>query len=245
VSRKPVVGVLALQGDVREHLAALPELGVEVVTVRRPEELAGVDALVVPGGESTTIGKLTARAGLLEPLRAAVAGGLPVYGSCAGMVVLADRLVDAPPDQVTVGGLDVTVRRNAFGRQVDSFESQVELDGVAGGPVHAVFIRAPWVEEAGADVQVLGRVVGGAADGRIVAVRQGNLVATSFHPELTGDRRVHALFVDIVRRHLAARAGVAAGDEGGQDSVNERAGSPGNTAGRPRTRPTGASEEDS
>jgi 5'-phosphate synthase pdxT subunit len=240
-----VVGVLALQGDVREHLAALPELGVEVVTVRRPEELAGVDALVVPGGESTTIGKLTARAGLLEPLRAAVAGGLPVYGSCAGMVVLADRLVDAPPDQVTVGGLDVTVRRNAFGRQVDSFESQVELDGVAGGPVHAVFIRAPWVEEAGADVQVLGRVVGGAADGRIVAVRQGNLVATSFHPELTGDRRVHALFVDIVRRHLAARAGVGAGDEGGQDSVNERAGSPGNTAGRPRTRPTGASEEDS
>jgi 5'-phosphate synthase pdxT subunit len=245
VSRKPVVGVLALQGDVREHLAALPELGVEVVTVRRPEELAGVDALVVPGGESTTIGKLTVRAGLLEPLRAAVAGGLPVYGSCAGMVVLADRLVDAPPDQVTVGGLDVTVRRNAFGRQVDSFESQVELDGVAGGPVHAVFIRAPWVEEAGADVQVLGRVVGGAADGRIVAVRQGNLVATSFHPELTGDRRVHALFVDIVRRHLAARAGVGAGDEGGQDSVNERAGSPGNTAGRPRTRPTGASEEDS
>ena len=191
--------MLALQGDVREHLAALPELGVEVVTVRRPEELAGVDALVVPGGESTTIGKLTVRAGLLEPLRAAVAGGLPVYGSCAGMVVLADRLVDAPPDQVTVGGLDVTVRRNAFGRQVDSFESQVELDGVAGGPMHAVFIRAPWVEEAGADVQVLGRVVGGAADGRIVAVRQGNLVATSFHPELTGDRRVHALFVDIVR----------------------------------------------
>jgi pyridoxal 5'-phosphate synthase pdxT subunit len=245
VSRKPVVGVLALQGDVREHLAALPELGVEVVTVRRPEELAGVDALVVPGGESTTIGKLAVRAGLLEPLRAAVAGGLPVYGSCAGMVVLADRLVDAPPDQVTVGGLDVTVRRNAFGRQVDSFESQVELDGVAGGPVHAVFIRAPWVEEAGADVQVLGRVVGGAADGRIVAVRQGNLVATSFHPELTGDRRVHALFVDIVRRHLAARAGVGAGDEGGQDSVNERAGSPGNTAGRPRTWPTGASEEDS
>jgi pyridoxal 5'-phosphate synthase pdxT subunit len=245
VSRKPVVGVLALQGDVREHLAALPELGVEVVTVRRPEELAGVDALVVPGGESTTIGKLAVRAGLLEPLRAAVAGGLPVYGSCAGMVVLADRLVDAPPDQVTVGGLDVTVRRNAFGRQVDSFESQVELDGVAGGPVHAVFIRAPWVEQAGADVQVLGRVVGGAADGRIVAVRQGNLVATSFHPELTGDRRVHALFVDIVRRHLAARAGVGAGDEGGQDSVNERAGSPGNTAGRPRTRPTDASEEDS
>jgi pyridoxal 5'-phosphate synthase pdxT subunit len=215
VSRKPVVGVLALQGDVREHLATLPELGAEAVTVRRPEELAEVDALVVPGGESTTMARLAARFGLLEPLRAAVAGGLPVYGSCAGMIMLADRLLDAPADQVTVGGLDVTVRRNAFGRQVDSFESQVEIDGVAGGPVHAVFIRAPWVEQAGEGVQVLGRVVGGPADGRIVAVRQGNLVATSFHPELTGDRRVHALFVEIVRRHLAEQAGVDAGNERG------------------------------
>ncbi|MDP9430168.1 MAG: pyridoxal 5'-phosphate synthase glutaminase subunit PdxT [Actinomycetota bacterium] len=213
MSRKPVVGVLALQGDVREHLATLSALGAEAVTVRRPEELAAVDALVVPGGESTTMGKLAARFGLLEPLRVAVGDGLPVYGSCAGMIMLADRLLDAPPDQVTVGGLDVTVRRNAFGRQVDSFESQVEIDGVAGGPVHAVFIRAPWVEQTADDVQVLGRVVGGAADGRIVAVRQGNLVATSFHPELTGDRRVHALFVDIVRRHLAERAGAAAGYE--------------------------------
>ncbi|SDY21659.1 pyridoxal phosphate synthase yaaE subunit [Geodermatophilus africanus] len=212
MSRTPVVGVLALQGDVREHLATLRELGAEAVTVRRPEELAAVDALVVPGGESTTMARLTARFGLLEPLRAAVAAGLPVYGSCAGMIVLADRLLDAPPDQVTVGGLDVTVRRNAFGRQVDSFESRVEVDGVAGGPVHAVFIRAPWVEQAGEGVQVLGRVVGGPADGRIVAVRQGNLVATSFHPELTGDRRVHALFVDIVRRHLAEQAGVDAGN---------------------------------
>jgi pyridoxal 5'-phosphate synthase pdxT subunit len=207
--------VLALQGDVREHLATLRALGTEAVTVRRPEELAAVDALVVPGGESTTMAKLAARFGLLEPLRAAVAGGLPVYGSCAGMIMLADRLLDAPPDQVTVGGLDVTVRRNAFGRQVDSFESPVRIDGVDGGPVHAVFIRAPWVEQAGAGVHVLGRVVGGAADGRIVAVRQGNLVATSFHPELTGDRRVHALFVDIVRRHLAEQAGVCAGDERG------------------------------
>ena len=203
---RPVIGVLALQGDVREHLTTLPELGARAVTVRRPEELAGVDALVVPGGESTTMAKLAARFGLLGPLRDAVAGGLPVYGSCAGMIMLADRLLDAPADQVTVGGLDVTVRRNAFGRQVDSFESQVEIDGVAGGPVHAVFIRAPWVEQAGEGVQVLGRVVGGPADGRIVAVRQGNLVATSFHPELTGDRRVHALFVDIVRRRLAERA---------------------------------------
>jgi 5'-phosphate synthase pdxT subunit len=208
-----VVGVLALQGDVREHLATLSALGAQALTVRRPEELAAVDALVVPGGESTTMARLAARFGLLEPLRAAVAGGLPVYGSCAGMIMLADRLLDAPPDQVTVGGLDVTVRRNAFGRQVDSFESEVRIEGVEGGPVHAVFIRAPWVEQAGEGVQVLGRVVGGAADGRIVAVRQGDLVATSFHPELTGDRRVHALFVDIVRRHLAERAGAAAGNE--------------------------------
>ena len=216
MSENPVVGVLALQGDVREHLATLPALGAEAVTVRRPEELAAVDALVVPGGESTTMAKLAARFGLLGPLRDAVAGGLPVYGSCAGMIMLADRLLDAPADQVTVGGLDVTVRRNAFGRQVDSFESQVEVDGVAGGPVHAVFIRAPWVEQAGEGVQVLGRVVGGPADGRIVAVRQGNLVATSFHPELTGDRRVHALFVDIVRRHRVEQAGTAAGNERGK-----------------------------
>jgi 5'-phosphate synthase pdxT subunit len=187
--------------------------------VRRPEELAGVDGLVLPGGESTTIVKLAARVGLLEPLRAAISGGLPAYGSCAGMILLADRILDAPPDQETVGGLDVTVRRNAFGRQVDSFESEIGLDGelaaVAGGSLHAVFIRAPWVEEAAAGVQVLGRVVGGSADGRIVAVRQGNLVATSFHPELTGDRRVHAMFVDIVRSHLAQQAGHAAGYERG------------------------------
>ena len=199
MSRKPVVGVLALQGDVREHLATLPELGAEAVTVRRPEELAAVDALVVPGGESTTMARLAARFGLLEPLRAAVAGGLPVYGSCAGMIMLADRLLDAPPDQVTVGGLDVTVRRNAFGRQVDSFESQVEIEGVAGGPVHAVFIRAPWVEATGPAVEALASVDVPGAGTRIVAVRQGPVLATSFHPELTGDQRVHALFVDMVR----------------------------------------------
>ncbi len=205
--RTPLIGVLALQGDVREHLAALTEQGARAVAVRRPDELAAVDGLVLPGGESTTIVKLAARFGLLEPLRAAVRGGLPVYGSCAGMILLADRILDAPPDQETVGGLDVTVRRNAFGRQVDSFESDLSLSGVPGGPLHAVFIRAPWVEEAGEGVEVLGRVVGGVADGRIVAVRQGNLVATSFHPELTGDRRVHALFVDLVRAELASRPG--------------------------------------
>jgi pyridoxal 5'-phosphate synthase pdxT subunit len=213
---RPVIGVLALQGDVREHLAALREQGADAVTVRRPEELSAVDGLVIPGGESTTMVKLADRFGLLEPLRAAVLDGLPAYGSCAGMILLADRLLDAPPDQETIGGLHVTVRRNAFGRQVDSFESDLAFEGLEGDPVHAVFIRAPWVEEAGEDVVVLGRVVGGAADGRIVAVRQGNLVATSFHPELTGDRRVHALFVDIVRRHLAEQAGADAGDERGK-----------------------------
>lgn len=208
-----MIGVLALQGDVREHLAALRAQGAEAVTVRRPEELATVDGLIIPGGESTTIARLAVRFGLLGPLRAAVAGGLPVYGTCAGMVLLADRLLDAPPDQTTVGGLDVTVRRNAFGRQVDSFESDVALAGLDGGPLHAVFIRAPWAEEAGPGVEVLGRIAGGPADGRIVAVRQGNLVATSFHPELTGDRRVHALFVDVVRRHLAQQAGDAGHEE--------------------------------
>src|SRR4051794_10351078 len=151
------------------------------------------------------MGKLAARFGLLEPLRKAVASGLPAYGTCAGMILLADRLLDAPPDQQTVGGLDVTVRRNAFGRQIDSFESDIAFTGLDGEPLHAVFIRAPWVEEAGKAVEVLGRVVGGPADGRIVAVRQGNVLATSFHPELTGDRRVHALFVDLVRRDIASR----------------------------------------
>ncbi|MGY1856271.1 pyridoxal 5'-phosphate synthase glutaminase subunit PdxT [Modestobacter sp. SYSU DS0290] len=199
----PVVGVLALQGDVREHLAALTAAGARAVSVRRPAELAAVDGLVLPGGESTTMANLAQRSGLLEPLRDAVRAGLPTYGSCAGMILLADRVLDAPAGQQTIGGLDVTVRRNAFGRQVDSFEDEVEVDGVAGGPVHAVFIRAPWVEEAGAGVEVLGRVVGGPADGKIVAVRQGSLVATSFHPELTGDTRVHASFVELVR---AARA---------------------------------------
>jgi 5'-phosphate synthase pdxT subunit len=203
----PLIGVLALQGDVREHLAVLREQGADAVMVRRPEELAAVDGLVLPGGESTTMAKLAHRFELLEPLRSAVRTGLPVYGSCAGMILLADRILDAPADQETIGGLDVTVRRNAFGRQVDSFESDLALQGIDGGPMHAVFIRAPWIEEAGNGVEVLGRVVGGAADGRIVAARQGNLVATSFHPELTGDHRVHALFVDIVRDHLAELAG--------------------------------------
>jgi 5'-phosphate synthase pdxT subunit len=203
----PVIGVLALQGDVREHLAVLRSLGADAVPVRRVEELAAVDGLVLPGGESTTMAKLAARFGLLEPLRKAIGAGLPAYGSCAGMILLADRLLDAPADQETIGGLDVTVRRNAFGRQVDSFEADLDVAGLGGGPLHAVFIRAPWVEQAGEGVQVLARVVGGPADGRIVAVRQGNVVATSFHPELTGDHRVHALYVDLVRGELAGRPG--------------------------------------
>lgn len=196
----PRVGVLALQGDVREHVAVLRAVGAEPVAVRRPEQLDDVDALVLPGGESTTIGRLLGIFELLEPLRQAIAGGLPVYGSCAGMVLLANRLVDGRADQPTVGGLDVVVRRNAFGTQVDSFEADLPLTGVDGGPVHGVFIRAPWVEQAGAAVEVLARVPEPSpAAGRVVAVRQGPVLATSFHPELTGDPRVHRLFVQMVK----------------------------------------------
>jgi 5'-phosphate synthase pdxT subunit len=195
---QPTVGVLALQGDVREHLAALEAAGAAAVRVRRSAELARVDALVLPGGESTTMVKLARTFDLYEPLRERIGAGLPVLGTCAGMILLADRIVDGAPDQVTLGGLDVTVRRNAFGRQVDSFETDLDLVGLD-EPVHAVFIRAPWVEEAGPGVEVLARVEGGEAHGRIVAVRQGHLMATSFHPEVAGDARVHRSFVDSVR----------------------------------------------
>jgi pyridoxal 5'-phosphate synthase pdxT subunit len=195
----PVIGVLALQGDVREHVAALDALGVVSIAVRRPAELDTVDALVIPGGESTTMHKLAAAFDLDEPLRKRLGAGMPAFGSCAGMIMLADRVLDAPPDQQTFGGIDMTVRRNAFGRQVDSFEGEVEMAGVDGGPVHAVFIRAPWVEQVGPAVQVLATVGGEGAAARIVAVRQGDLLATSFHPELTGDLRVHRRFVEMVR----------------------------------------------
>ena len=197
------VGVLALQGDVREHLRALADSGAEPVPVRRAGELDAVDGLVIPGGESTTIAKLAVAFDLLEPLRKRIAGGLPAYGSCAGMILLADRVLDGVEGQQTLGGLDVTVRRNAFGRQVDSFEETLALTGVPGGPFHAVFIRAPWVESVGPDVKVLGTLEAGPAAGRIVAVRQGRLLATSFHPELAGDARVHALFVEIVKESIA------------------------------------------
>ena len=195
----PTVGVLALQGDVREHLGALASCGVTATAVRRPAELAAVDGLVLPGGESTTMIKLARIFELLDPLRARVSAGLPTFGTCAGMILLADRVEDAAPGQETIGGLDVTVRRNAFGRQVDSFEGDLDLAGLD-APVHAVFIRAPWVEEVGPGVEVLARVAAGPAAGRIVGVRQGHLMATSFHPEVGGDTRVHELFVDLVRR---------------------------------------------
>jgi pyridoxal 5'-phosphate synthase pdxT subunit len=199
VGSAPVVGVLALQGDVAEHLRMLAEAGARPVSVRRPEELSAVDALVIPGGESTTMWRLSVAFDLAEPLRKRIGGGMPTYGSCAGMIMLADRIVDGVAGQETLGGIGMTVRRNAFGRQVDSFESDVVLAGIASPPEPpycAVFIRAPWVEAVSDRVEILGTE---RATGRIVAVRQGPLLATSFHPELTGDLRVHRHFVDMVR----------------------------------------------
>ncbi|MFE3830484.1 pyridoxal 5'-phosphate synthase glutaminase subunit PdxT [Streptomyces sp. NPDC059092] len=190
----PAIGVLALQGDVREHLGALAAAGAVARTVRRPEELAEVDGLVIPGGESTTMSKLAALFGMLEPLRARVRAGMPVYGTCAGMIMLAEKILDPRSGQETVGGIDMIVRRNAFGRQNESFEAAVEVAGVEGGPVEGVFIRAPWVESVGAEVQVLAEY-----GGHVVAVRQGGALATSFHPELTGDHRLHRFFTDMVR----------------------------------------------
>jgi 5'-phosphate synthase pdxT subunit len=187
------IGVLALQGDVREHLRALAACGANAVPVRRPEELDDVTALVIPGGESTTMSKLAIEFGVLDPIRKRLADGMPAYGSCAGMIMLATEILDGRPDQQSFAAVDMAVRRNAFGRQVDSFEAPVTLAGIDGGPFHAVFIRAPWVERVGPAVEVLGR-----AAGRIVAVRQGNLLATAFHPELTGDLRVHRHFVEVV-----------------------------------------------
>jgi 5'-phosphate synthase pdxT subunit len=189
----PTIGVLALQGDVREHARMLQEAGASAVAVRRPAELDAVDGLVIPGGESTTMWKLAETFDMLQPLRMRVKEGMPAYGSCAGMIMLADRIEDGVEGQQTVGGIDMVVRRNAFGRQIDSFEADLDF---AGERVHAVFIRAPWVESVGDDVQVLGTAEPG---DRIVAVRQGPLLATSFHPELTGDTRVHRYFVDMVR----------------------------------------------
>jgi 5'-phosphate synthase pdxT subunit len=195
----PSVGVLALQGDTREHLAALRQAGAHACTVRRRAELDAVDALVIPGGESTAMSLLLREFDLLEPLRARLAGGMPAYGSCAGMILLASEILDAGEpgrDASPLGGIDMTVRRNAFGRQIDSFEGDIDFRGLD-GPAHAVFIRAPWVERVGPQVEVLARAPGRDED-HIVAVRQASVLATAFHPEITGDRRVHKLFVDIV-----------------------------------------------
>ena len=193
---QPAIGVLGLQGDVAEHLRALGESGARASLVRRPAELEAVDGLIIPGGESTTIWKLAEIFELAEPLRKRVAGGMPAFGSCAGMIMLAARLTGAASGQETLGAIDMTVQRNAFGRQVDSFERDLDISGIAGPPYRAVFIRAPWVSQAGPAVEILAT---DPATGRIVAVRQGPVLATAFHPELTGDRRIHELFVKMVR----------------------------------------------
>jgi 5'-phosphate synthase pdxT subunit len=188
------VGVLALQGDFREHIAVLNGLGADARPVRRASELAEVSGLVIPGGESSVMDKLSRTFGLAEPLKAAIADGLPVYGTCAGLIMLADRVLDAINGQQSLGGLDISVRRNAFGAQVDSFETDLEIPELGEQPVHAVFIRAPLVEEAGSTVTRLASL----DDGRVVAVEQGNLLGTSFHPEITGDTRFHEYFLEKV-----------------------------------------------
>ena len=193
----PVVGVLALQGDVAEHLRALEQAGARPLAVRRPADLDEAAGLIIPGGESTTIWKLAEIFGLACPLRRRITSGMPVFGSCAGMIMLADRLVDGVEGQQTLGGIDMTVRRNAFGRQVDSFESDLSVAGLDGGPYRGVFIRAPWAERVGDDAEALATEP---RTGKIVAVRQGPALATAFHPELTDDRRIHELFVNIVRQ---------------------------------------------
>jgi pyridoxal 5'-phosphate synthase pdxT subunit len=200
----PTIGVLALQGDVREHLRMLTGLGVEAIAVRRRAELDACDGLVVPGGESTTMARLARTFELFEPVRERIRAGLPTLGTCAGMILLADRVRDGVPGQETFGGLDITVRRNAFGRQVHSFEGDLDFVGLD-EPVHAVFIRAPWVEETGPAVEVLATVPAGEAAGRIVAVREGHLMATSFHPEVGADDRVHRSFVELVGQSSASQ----------------------------------------
>jgi 5'-phosphate synthase pdxT subunit len=201
------VGVLALQGDVREHVSSLIACGVDPISVRRIEELNSIDALVIPGGESTTIAQLAEHYELFQPIRKRIADGMPAYGSCAGMILLADRILDAIEGQKTFGGLDITVRRNAFGRQVDSFESDIDFNDGGSQKVHAVFIRAPWVEEIGKNVKVLATVISPDGQSHPVAVQEGNLLATSFHPELTGDHRIHRYFIEEIARPALVRGG--------------------------------------
>jgi pyridoxal 5'-phosphate synthase pdxT subunit len=195
VAGKRRVGVLALQGDFREHLAVLNDLGADAVPVKRPEELASVAGLVIPGGESSVMDKLSRMFGLAEPLRAAVASGLPVYGTCAGLIMLSNTILDSISGQESIGGLDIVVRRNAFGSQLDSFETDLDIPVLGETPMHAVFIRAPVVESVASAVTVLAAL----GDGRVVAVEQGSLLGTSFHPEMTGDTRFHEYFLDKVR----------------------------------------------
>ena len=192
-----LVGVLALQGDFREHLFALAECGVEAIAVKSLEEINLIDALVLPGGESTTIAKLARTFGLFDRIQERIQSGLPTYGSCAGMILLADRITGAAVGQESFGGMDITVRRNAFGRQVDSFEADLNMTGITAPAIRAIFIRAPWVEMVGSGVEVLASVE---IDGELhpVAVQQGNLLATSFHPEITGDNRVHRYFIETI-----------------------------------------------
>lgn len=187
------VGVLALQGDVREHIASLLACGVEAVAVRRANEIESIDALVLPGGESTTIAQLAEVFGIFELIKNKIENGLPVYGSCAGMILLADQILDAKAGQKSFGGLDITVRRNAFGRQVDSFESDIAFNDGSEELIRAVFIRAPWVEKVSSTVQVLASI-----DGHAVAIRSETALATSFHPEITGDHRIHRYFIEQV-----------------------------------------------
>lgn len=189
------VGVLALQGDVREHVSSLVACGVDPISVRRASEIDQIDALVLPGGESTTIAQLAEVFGIYDQLKSRIAAGMPVYGSCAGMILLANEILDAKVGQKTFGGLNITVRRNAFGRQVDSFESDITFEDGTNDLIRAVFIRAPWVEKVGEGVEVLATV-----DNHAVAVRSKTLLATSFHPELTGDFRIHRYFIEEVAR---------------------------------------------
>lgn len=184
------VGVLALQGDVREHIHTLEQLGAEPLELKHPSQIEEIDALIIPGGESTTIGKMADRFGLLEPIRSVVRQGMPVYGTCAGMILLADAVTEG--DQPLIGSLDVVVRRNAFGRQNESFEADIDVEGLD-GEFRAVFIRAPWIEKVGSEVDVLATV-----DDHPVMVRQNNILATSFHPELTGDGRIHQMLLDMI-----------------------------------------------
>jgi pyridoxal 5'-phosphate synthase pdxT subunit len=188
------IGVLALQGDVAEHQAMLAEAGARPVPVKRVNQLSEIDGLIIPGGESTTIGKLLRRFELLEPLRSRIAEGLPVFGTCAGMILLADEIEDGGPDQPSLGGMHISVRRNAFGRQIDSFEADLDVPALGDGPLHAVFIRAPVIERAGEGVDILATL----PDGRPVAARQGSILVSAFHPELTGDTRMHRYFMDVV-----------------------------------------------